>query len=400
MPGFSILATLPRLRRTILTSEAEIDNFRDDWKELVARSEANEPTLSPEWMLAWWHEFGPCEGRQLRILLVHDEGRLIGIAPLLARRHWYRPGIPFRRLEPLASGEPESDEIWSENLNIIAKRAAEGAVVEEVADALEAGDLGPWDEFILPRMDGDGPIPQLLVGAFRRRGFVAAADVTGRSFFIELPSTWNEYLAGLTKRRRYTLTRPLRDFDKWAAGQARFEQATTAEELERGKGILISLHSQRWQAEGLDGAFASPRFLAFHESIMPWLLQEGALELLWLTVRDEPIAAQYNIVWEDKVYFYQCGRKVDLPEEIRPGTVLLAHAIRQAIERGRREFYFLGSEMRYKTLLASGHRPRVEVRVARPSLVETAHQVIERGMDLARQVRAAARRRGVNREKH
>ena len=41
---------------------------------------------------------------------------------------------------------------------------------------------------------------------------------------------------------------------------------------------------------------------------MAWLLEQGALELLWLSVRGEPVAALYGMVWAGKVYAYQCGR--------------------------------------------------------------------------------------------
>ena len=44
---------------------------------------------------------------------------------------------------------------------------------------------------------------------------------------------------------------------------------------------------------------------------MPRLLEEtdGRLDLWRLVARGEPIAALYNIVYRNKVYFYQSGRK-------------------------------------------------------------------------------------------
>ena len=62
------------------------------------------------------------------------------------------------------------------------------------------------------------------------------------------------------------------------------------------------------------------------------LLGRGALELLWLTVRGEPVAALYGMAHGDKVYAYQTGRRTDVPAGVRPGGVLLAYAIRRAIE--------------------------------------------------------------------
>ena len=53
--------------------------------------------------------------------------------------------------------------------------------------------------------------------------------------------------------------------------------------------VLIDLHCQRWQEDADGGAFASPRFRAFHEDFQEQMLAEGHLQLDWLTVRGEPI---------------------------------------------------------------------------------------------------------------
>jgi CelD/BcsL family acetyltransferase involved in cellulose biosynthesis len=124
---------------------------------------------------------------------------------------------------------------------------------------------------------------------------------------------------------------------------------------------------------------------------MPRLLEEGALELAWLLVRGEPVAAAYNLVWNGKVSYYQCGRRLDVPDAVRPGVVLLAHLIRGAIEAGRREFDFLGGAALYKSQLALATRPLVQVRAARPSLREWLRRGAERGVVWARSVRNAAR---------
>ena len=102
--------------------------------------------------------------------------------------------------------------------------------------------------------------------------------------------------------------------------------------------------------------------------------------MLWLTVRGEPVAAVYHIVWNGKVYFYQSGRRTDLPSHVRPGGVLLAHAIRCAIEAGRREFDFLDGVSLYNTQLATARRPIVELRVGRKCLVERLRRTTEAGI--------------------
>jgi peptidoglycan/xylan/chitin deacetylase (PgdA/CDA1 family) len=91
---------------------------------------------------------------------------------------------------------------------------------------------------------------------------------------------------------------------------------------------------------------ALPR--AFHDEVIPALFSQGALDLLWLVVRGEPVAAIYNVLWRGRLYFYQCGRSLTLPATIRPGIVMHAHAIRSAIADGRREYDLLRGASQYK----------------------------------------------------
>src|SRR5262249_47539321 len=110
-------------------------------------------------------------------------------------------------------------------------------------------------------------------------------------------------------------------------------------------------------------------------------LAENALELSWLVARGKPVAAAYNIVWNGKEHFYQSGRALDLPKEIRPGIVLHALAIRRAIDAGRREYDFLGGRSQYKRQPAPARRPAVRVRAVRARIRDFVRRASERGFN-------------------
>ncbi|WP_187345650.1 GNAT family N-acetyltransferase [Sorangium cellulosum] len=364
------------LRFHLVTEVAELAAMRGAWEDLMGRSDMDEPMLGPDWMLAWWRVFG-AQGRSLRAALFFDGPRLVGLAPLLERRCRHRSGIPFRRLELLASGEDQADEICSCNLGVIAERGAEADVAHALAGALTGAALGAWDELVLPAMRTDGALPVILARALRQHGIDARIEVTDASPYIPLPSSWEAYLRALSASRRYLVRRSMRDLEAWAGGALTLERARTRAELAGAREILLRLHAERWSADGRAGVFASPRFSAFHDEVMPAMLERGALELAWLSARGEPVAALYNLVWNNKVYFYQCGRRVDLPKGLRPGIVVHAYAIRAAIEAGRREYDFLDSPCQYKLALSLSARPLVELRAARPSVNDSARRAAE-----------------------
>jgi CelD/BcsL family acetyltransferase involved in cellulose biosynthesis len=114
------------------------------------------------------------------------------------------------------------------------------------------------------------------------------------------------------------------------------------------------------------------------------LLRRGALDLSWLLVGGEPIAALYNFVWNRRVYLYQAGRKLDLPATVRPGIVLHLHAIRRAIEAEHLEYDFLGGASQYKLKLATAKRPLLAVRALHSPVLERVRETAERGIDLVR----------------
>jgi len=367
----------------VLRSWAELLAHEPAWWELLERSDQNEVTLTPFWLGAWWQVFGN-DGRRLKALLVYERGRLLGLAPLLSRRHWYRPGLPFRRLELVGSGEAEEDEICSEYLGVVAERGREAEVVSELAGALATGQLGPWDEAVFPALRGGNRAPAALIEALEHVGIPTSMTVTSECPYIQLPSSWDDYLRLLSSPARHFVKRSLASFEEWAGADAEFHFAQNPADLEQGSRVLRDLHSERWAAAGQDGVFSSARFRAFHEQVMRALLARGALDLSWLVVRGEPIAALYNFMWNRRVYLYQAGRKLDLPTTVRPGIVMHLHSIRRAIDAGHLEYDFLGGASQYKLKLATAKRPLLAVRSVHSPALERARETAERGIDLVR----------------
>ncbi|MBY0229056.1 MAG: GNAT family N-acetyltransferase [Gemmataceae bacterium] len=360
-----------RVLRTLADAEALVP----EWEALLARSSCDVPFLSPQWLLPWWSVFGHLDGREPAILRFDEGGRLVGLALLCFRWHRYRPGIPFRRVEVWGAGEAEADGICSDYLNVIAETGKETEVAARFAEALRRWP-GRWHELVVPLVDAAHPMPIALVEAFRSRGFGATLDKTTTAGYVPFPATWEAYLAKLDKKDRYLVKRSEKDFDEWAAGTGRLRIASTVSEIEEGSAILRRLHGERWEG---GGTFRSPRFLAFHDEAMRSLLAAGGLRLAWLEAHGEPVAAMYSASRGGKVAFYQCGRKLDVPKNLRPGGVLLYREMRRALEDGEREFDFLGGEATYKRQLALAERSLATLRVVRPGWREQARLWVEWG---------------------
>jgi CelD/BcsL family acetyltransferase involved in cellulose biosynthesis len=369
------------------------DTLATEWRALLARTAAPNPMQTPLWNLSWWRVFGGSGGRQMRIVTVreHDGGALIGVAPMVRRMIHHRYAVPIRRLELMGNGEDEADEICSDFVGVIAVPERASVVAHAIVDAIGRGELGAWDEVVLPAMSGGDAMVGALAGALSAQGATVRVAPFGNAPFIPLPATWDAYVDSLGGQDRYLVTRSIRDLERWAGpdGYA-LVRARTADDLALGLGILRSLHAERWSSRH-GGVFTSERFNQFHEQVMPTLLADGALDLSWLTVHGRPIAVAYNVTFGDRVYFYQSGRALDVPRGIRPGIALHALAIRRAIAEGMSEYDFLNGDSQYKTQLALASRPLVTLHALAPTMRARMLEGARDGLDMVAALATAAR---------
>jgi CelD/BcsL family acetyltransferase involved in cellulose biosynthesis len=372
------------LSSVLITDVNRLRSLRPAWEELAGRSADHDVNLDPSWLLSWWDVFGDEGGRELRSIGFYDGERLVGLAPLLSRRYLYRPAIPFRRLEMLGTGELEADETCGDYLGVLAEKGRESDVASALAAALAGSAAGPWDELVIGSMNGESSLPGLIAAALRARGAHVTLEERSSCPYITLPDSWDAYLGSLKQTKRGQLRKALRAFESWAGGPPMVTRVTTAAELPEGRRVLMALHRERW---GSDGVFGSARFRAFHDRVMSALLAKGWLDLGWLSVRDEPVAAFYNFRCNGKVSFYQSGRKLDIPDAVRVGVTMHAYLIRSAIEAGMREYDFLAGASQYKMSLALATRPLVELRAVRATVRETARLASERAYGRLRQLR-------------
>lgn len=384
------------LRTSISTDPADFDRLTPRWRALLERAVHAQPVMTPLWQRTWWSVFGEAERRTPWIVTVEDGDTLVGVLLLSWRVSSHRAGIPVRRLELLGTGEKEADEICSDYVGAIVARGMDDEVASAIAATLRGAAPTEWDELRMPSMSAEDPLVARLAAALGREGIVTSIEATGECPYIPLPSTWDAYLQALGSSRRYVVTRSLRELEKWAGkGGWELRKARTAEELAEGVKILSELHAERWTSAGKSGVFASDRFRRFHEIVMPRLLagEDGAsLDLRWLAVRGEPVAAAYNLIHGGRLQFYQSGRRVDVPKNVRPGIAMHALTIQESIEAGLREYDFLAGASRYKRDLALEARRLVTLRAIAPGLraraVEAARVLAERA--IAR-LRAASR---------
>ena len=112
-------------------------------------------------------------------------------------------------------------------------------------------------------------------------------------------------------------------------------------------GTLIDLHRQRWTARHEPGVLGTQEVQRFHLDAAPRLLAAEMLRLYGLRIQGRVVGVYYGFAHRGRAYGYLSGFDPGSASQ-SPGTVLLAHAIREAAREGCREFHFLRGQEPYK----------------------------------------------------
>ena len=368
------------LRVRSIHSVDELRGLATAWNDLCLRS-ANELSTTPLWLLLWWDIFGKEDLRRLHVLAIFDGQRLVGLAPLLVRPALYRRVLPVRRLELLGSGEREADEICSDYNGVISEPGYEVPVLDAVVSHL--AQQRSWEHLVLHGLDGESPLVPLLERALNAAGMPTERKEVSICPYIPLPKTFDQYLETLTPKRRRFVRKGLRDFEAWAPDHS-FVVAQDAVGLAQGRRVLQQLHGTRWAESGGAGVFVSNKFDAFHQHLMQELLARNALQLGWLVGNNRPLAVLYNFVWKGRVYNYQSGRAVDLPNTIRVGILSHLYAIQHSIALGLEQYDFLAGRQRYKLELSLASRPLVAIHAWRKPWLHLGSRAVDESIRLLR----------------
>src|SRR5258708_2471729 len=320
-----------------IREESELEALRPDWDVLLQQSPASSIFLTWEWASAWWSSYG--EAGALRILGAFDQqGVLRGIAPLRSGKA-ARYGQAATTLSFIGDGSNDSD-----YLDCIVASSHEQSVLEAFhgywVKQLHRGTALMLNE--IPETSANLPWLRAVVSG--REMLRKETDVPCCT--VNLPQTWEAYLAMLRPRFRTKLRSVLRNWE--SRSEAEFGFCETPEDADRLLSALFDLHTRRWRQEGKPGVFGWDRKRAFYAKLTRLLLERGWLRFSWLKWKGEVLACQYGFKYADTYSQLQEGYE-PAAEHWNPGVGLRAWSIRQFVEQGLREYDFLGGVTRHKT---------------------------------------------------
>jgi CelD/BcsL family acetyltransferase involved in cellulose biosynthesis len=318
----------------VITRSEELRGLEHEWKRLWQRCRWATPFQSPEWLLPWWDEFGTGE---LMVIVARENGRVCGLAPLFIATV-ESEGSSRRELRFLGTGN-------SDYLDLLAEEEYRKSFVETMWEIVQARSED-WDLCDLQQLRPESPI----VASDAKQSTGEMADVCP---VLRLPKTISALTKSLPKKiihdQRYCRRRAQK------CGALTFERADSNnfDELFRR---LVDLHEQRWQARGKDGVLRDLPARNFQRKAAWRFMRAGVLRLYALRLNGKVVAAYYGFMHGRRAYFYLSGFDPEL-HLISPGTLVVGHAVEEAVREGAEEFDFLRGSEAYKYAWGAEDRP-------------------------------------------
>jgi CelD/BcsL family acetyltransferase involved in cellulose biosynthesis len=110
---------------------------------------------------------------------------------------------------------------------------------------------------------------------------------------------------------------------------------------------LLALHTRRWQQRGQTGVLHEEALRRFHWQVASTMLAQGHLRLFGLRLNSKIEAVLYAFADRFRTYFYLSGFNPHLAA-YSPGSLLIAHALAEALQEHSPEFDFLRGAEPYK----------------------------------------------------
>ena len=310
-----------------LTVES-LDGITSSWDELRHCLRWDSIFVLPAWLKAWWEAFGGEAELYLRML--RQGGGIIGFAPLLLNAE-------------TASFIGSAD--ICDYLDFVIVPGGERDFFKVLLDDLREKGIKKLD---LRPLRPDSTVLIQLVSVAQNRGYEVTCRPEDVSLELDLPATWNEYLAILKNKQRHEVSRKLRRL--WEAGSVEHRCVEVGREVEDYLDIFLKLFSL---SKDEKASFMNNNRESFFRSLAKAMAEIGLLRMGTLQVNKVPAAMTMGFDYDGSHYLYNSAYDPQF-SYLSVGLLCKVLCLKDSIEKGRTKWNFLRGGEPYKYRLG-GH---------------------------------------------
>lgn len=329
------------LELQVLTQTDQLQQLIPEWNDLLPRTQAHF-FQTPSFILSWWKSLGKGE---LHCLVLRQQGRLVGLIPAFIDE-----STSQLKLIGCVEVADYLDFIFDDQF----AKEGRALVKEHFESLLQSQEI---TEIMLCSVPDTSPTRQLFTN---EQNWKVTENQQAVCPQIQLPTSWDEYLAQLDRKNRHEIRRKWRKLEQ--VDQHRFFQISQPEELPDAFDNFTRLHqlssvnkAEFWTAEHRD----------FFKELLSSTLSVGWLRLYFLEINQEVVASMLGFVYGQRFYLYNSGYNPQVYPEISTGSILTAHTIQAAIGEGLAVYDFLRGDEPYKFRFGATSEPVWDITISR-----------------------------------
>jgi CelD/BcsL family acetyltransferase involved in cellulose biosynthesis len=325
---------------TLEVRRETLEGLAPEWEALLTRSKEPVPFQHPTWQRVWLDEFH--NDREAMILSAREGNALIGVAPLM------RDGEQLILIGHYSI---------CDYMDFVVEPGRSG---EALGSFIEMLDGEGWQEIELRGIRECSETLAVLPEVCAAMGLVFEREEESVAPRLDVPATWEEYIASLPKKDRHELRRKQRRLQ--AAGRLELQTFTRPEEVAEHLPQLL-----RFMVDSRSdkASFLTEQMGRFFHQMALAMAQEGLVRLYELELDGKAVASVLCFDQGGQLYLYNSGYDPDYAS-LAVGLISKALCMQDAIESGKHCVDFMRGREPYKYDLGGSDLTVYRCTVKRP----------------------------------
>lgn len=283
--------------------------------------------ILPQWLQIWWKVFKPTA--KLFLISIYQDEAPLGLAPLMVK-------------DNIATfiGDPEI--IDYQDCIVVSGRERE--FFGTLLDCLNEQKISQLD---LRMLRPNSCVLTYLTEIARSRNYFVSIEPDSICSEIELPDSWDKYLALLKPKQRKEVKRKIRRLQE--VGKVHFR---VIEQIKFVKDILEPFFVLFRNSRQDKARFMTEQMKDYFRELILAMAKMGALRIGILELNGQIVAVSLTFYYAGRVYLYNNAYAPEY-SQLSVGLIAKIFSIKDALEQGYQIFDFLRGDETYKFHLGS-----------------------------------------------
>lgn len=315
---------------TIHQNPADFQKLHSAWSSLLNKTK-HSIFQTPEFAANWWSSLGNKPRHTLQLVSVSDRDKnLVGLAPLFIDQSQ----------EDLTQLKVIGCEQVADYLDILIDPDHQKLVTQALIKTILNLD---WHVAEFCNLPENSNSLKFLDNLKHQRSIKVKKTKQDVCPVIQLPTAWSTYLGNLGRKDRHEIRRKWRKLHREA--KPHFWVATTTKKVEALLPQFIKLHQASSRSKK---RFWTNDHLQFFQTTISALAKKGWVRLYMLEVNNQLIASMLIFDYQNQFLLYNSGYDAKQYSYLSPGSVLITHTIKDAIEHSLSHYDFMRGDEKYK----------------------------------------------------